>query len=413
MFKIKRGTRLASRAVKLPLIAFLVGINLAYAAGKEGVPLAPPAKNVPVQTLLVGSWTDSWEGETKGELMQKPIYPSQGMYQLRMNSDGTLLPISVLKMTGPSWIAVSDDHKFAYATNESDDGAVTAVKIEPNGKIKVINKVSSLGEQPTHGTLTPEGKYFLAANYSVAGNHAGVTVLPRHQDGSLGNAVQHIPLTAGSHVIANRQASAHAHSVNMSPDGKMLFIADLGADKIHTYQYNAENKEPFSAAPEFSLTFKPGDGPRHMTFSADGKFAYVTTEMAARVYAYRVQHNKLSEIQVVELTESQNPKDKSASGLLFSPDGKFLYVGNRGRENQILVYRVDAVTGKLSLTQRFASGGIEPRSFALDKTGQYLLVANVYSNNVVELRRDLESGALTETGVTVQIGTPTDIKFIQ
>lgn len=408
MFKRKLTARLSADAVKVSLVAFALAINTSLAVEK-GVPLAPSAKNVPVQTLLVGSWT----GETKGELVQKPIYPSQGMYQLRMNSDGTLLPVSVLKMTGPSWIVVSGDHRFAYATNESDDGAVTAVKIEPNGKIQVINKVDSLGEQPTHGTLTSDGKYFLAANYSVSGNHAGVTVLPIHQDGSLGEAIQHIPFTTGSHVIADRQAHAHAHSVNISPDGNMLFIADLGADKVHAYHYNPKNKEPFSAAPEFSLTFKPGDGPRHMAFSADGKFAYVTTEMSARVYVYSVQQNKLSEIQVVELTDSQNPKDKSGSGVLFSPNGKFLYVGNRGRINQIVVYRVDNATGKLNLTKRFASGGIEPRAFTFDKTGQYLLVANVYSNNVVELRCDPDTGALTETGVTVQIGTPTDIKFIQ
>jgi 6-phosphogluconolactonase len=242
--------------------------------------------------------------------------------------------------------------------------------------------------------------------------HAGVTIFPIESNGALGKAVQHVPFIEGSHAVADRQASGHAHSVNISPDGKMLFVADLGADTVHAFSYHAGNKEPFSAEPKLDLHFKPGEGPRHMTFSADGKFAYVSTEMSAQVHVYRIEQDKLTEIQVINLTDSQDPNNKGGAGILFSPDHKFLYVGNRRRDNVIVVYKADATTGKLTLSNRFSAGGIEPRAFAFDKTGQYLLVANVFSNNIVELHRDAETGALTPTGVTVQIGTPTDIKFL-
>jgi 6-phosphogluconolactonase len=110
MSLIKSKRTLLVHALKIALIPLFFGANMSYA--DESAPLAPAAKNLPAQTLLVGSWT----GQTTGEGVQKAIYPSQGIYRLRLNSDGTLLPLDVLKLSSPSWIVFSHDHKFAYTT---------------------------------------------------------------------------------------------------------------------------------------------------------------------------------------------------------------------------------------------------------------------------------------------------------
>ena len=403
--KNQRNNRITNR-LKLSLIPLLLSTGISYAENSS--PLAQPAHHLPTQTFLAGSWT----GQSTGDMVQKAIYPSQGIYRVRLNSDGSLLPLDMLKLASPSWIVFSHNNKFAYTTNENDAGSVTALRVEKHGKLSTINQADSLGSQPTHATITLDDKYLIAANYSVAPGHAGITLFPLRTDGAIEDAVQHIPFIDGSHVVKDRQDGGHAHSVNMTPDGKMLFVADLGADTVHAFSYHAEKSQPLTAEPDFDLHFKPGEGPRHMTFSSDGKFAYISTEMSAKVHVYRIEHDKLSEIQVVDLTESKNPDDKGGAGILFSPDHKFLYVGNRRKVNQIVVFKADPVTGKLTLTKRFSSGGIEPRAFAFDKTGQYMIVANVFSNNVVELRRNTENGDLTPTAVTLQIGTPTDIKFV-
>jgi 6-phosphogluconolactonase len=121
MSLIKSKRTLLVHALKIALIPLFFGANMSYA--DESAPLAPAAKNLPAQTLLVGSWT----GQTTGEGVQKAIYPSQGIYRLRLNSDGTLLPLDVLKLSSPSWIVFSHDHKFAYTTNENETGSVTAL----------------------------------------------------------------------------------------------------------------------------------------------------------------------------------------------------------------------------------------------------------------------------------------------
>jgi 6-phosphogluconolactonase len=65
-----------------------------------------------------------------------------------------------------------------------------------------------------------------------------------------------------------------------------------------------------------------------------------------------------------------------------TPDGKFLYVSNRGH-NSLASYRVDAQSGMLTLSGIYPCGGDWPRNFAIHPSGRFLLVANQFSNNLV------------------------------
>ncbi len=98
------------------------------------------------QIALVGTWTSIPDAP----LEQKPDHPSEGLYRLKVNADGTLTPLDVIKMKSPSWIVKSHDGRFAYTTNEENAGAVTALSIDKSGQVKVLNAVDSHGQQPTH-----------------------------------------------------------------------------------------------------------------------------------------------------------------------------------------------------------------------------------------------------------------------
>lgn len=359
------------------------------------------------QKFLVGTWT----GLPEGSKVSAHI-ASEGIYTVQLNHDGSLVPVSELKIPHPSWITFSKDHRFAYVTNEMEKGRVTALAIGAEGKLTKLNDVSSLGDHPTHSTLSPDGKYLLVANYSVEPNHSGVVVLPILANGKLGEVVQHIPFLEGSGVVAGRQKSGHAHSVAFSPDGKTVYAADLGSDLVKAYDYHPNEKTPLKVNKAKDLTFPKGSGPRHLVFSANGKHAYVTTEMTADVTVFSYQKDKLVETQRVHLSESGHDAHKSASGLVFSPDNQFLYVGNRKEINEIVAYKVDANTGSLTFTGRYPSSGLEPRAFEIDPSGNYLIVSNVNSHTVSEFKRNKQTGALTPTRIALQIGQPTDIKFI-
>ncbi|MCF9033746.1 lactonase family protein [Acinetobacter nectaris] len=386
---------------------FVVALGLCVPLLYSNISFAENNTMVPEQKFLVGTWSGMPENSKLSS-----DFASQGIYTVKLNSDGTLLPLSELKMQDPSWITFSKNYKFAYVTNEKADGTVSAVAVESDGKLTEINHVKSLGDHPTHSTLSQDGKFLFVANYSVGPNKSGITVLPILANGALGEAVQNIKFIEGSNVVAGRQNSGHAHSVTFSPDGKVLYAADLGADIVRAYEYHANDKLPLHANPALDLVFAKGSGPRHMVFSENGKFAYVTSEMNAEVVVFEKVGKKMVQIQKELLAKRDHESQKSASGLIFSPDNKFLYVGNRKDVNEIVTYKVDEATGKLTLVGHYTSGGVEPRAFSMDKTGEYLLISNVHSHTVSEFKRNKETGALTPTRIALQIGQPTDIKFI-
>ncbi|WP_437613286.1 lactonase family protein [Erwinia sp. V71] len=361
---------------------------------------------LPQQTALVGTWT----AVPDAPRVDIPEHPARGLYHLRQHGNGVAEVLGYLAMSSPSWIVTSPDGKFAWVTNEEDSGRVTSLARDESGRITVINSVSSEGAQPTHAVLTPDAKFLLVANYSVEKGGAGVAVLPVSPQGALNAATQHIRYDAGSGAVRERQQSAHAHSVNVTPDGRYLYVADLGNDLLHAYRYHADRAQPLEAVTAFDVKMAPGSGPRHMVFTPDGKYAYVTAEMSGEVVIFTVSDGRLSETGKVRLTDDSDPAFNSAAGIILSPDNRFLITANRGEDNHLLVYRISQ-DGSLELAGRYASGGSEPRAFCFDPSGRYLLVTNVFSNNVVVFGYDAPSGALLATENHATIPTPTDVKF--
>ena len=132
-----------------------------------------------------------------------------------------------------------------------------------------------------------------------------------------------------------------------SPDGKYVFVQDLGADKVFAYHYDpkANHELPLTPADPASVQLPPGSGPRHLLFSADGKHAWLTTEMSAQVAVFDYNDGTLTQTQLVDFAAGQPVSDKAGAALHASSDGKFLYVSNRGTANQLLVFSIDPATG--------------------------------------------------------------------
>ncbi len=57
--------------------------------------------------------------------------------------------------------------------------------------------------------------------------------------------------------------------------------------------------------------------------------------------------------------------------------------------------------------------GNTPRSFVIDPTGQYLIVANQSSNNLVVFRRNFKTGLLTKISVVTGLKSPSSLKMIK
>jgi 6-phosphogluconolactonase len=359
--------------------------------------------------LLVGSYTAG---------------QSQGIYRLKFDSATGQIdpkPLQVVKSDNPSWLTVSKDQRHLFVVNENGPGQkdpvgrVSSYAIDPKTHaLSLINQVQSLGNEPTHSSLSVDGSHLFVSNYSVVEDPGGtLAVLPVGADGALKPVVQ-MSSHPSSRVNPERQMSAHVHSTVSSPDGHYVFSNDLGADKIFVYRFDpkANPQLPLTAATPASAQLPAGSGPRHLLFSADGKHAWLTMEMSAQVAVFDYRDGKLEQTQMVDLAAGQPTSDKAAAALHASADGKFLYVSNRGTANQLLVFAIDPATGHLKELQRRSVEGDHPREFSLDPSGKFLLIANQKSNQIVVIERDAKTGLLGKTVQKLPMDAPSDLKFL-
>lgn len=352
-------------------------------------------------TLLVGSYTDG---------------ASQGIYRYLFDDKAGRIdptPQQVVESVNPSWLVLSADQRQLFVVNETPGGHASSFSVSTKGEIKPLNQVATQGDEPTHASLSRDQRYLFVANYAVKPDPGGsLVVIPVARDGKLKAVVQQARHKA-SGVNPERQAGAHVHALVLSPDGQHVYACDLGADKVFIYRYDgASVDKPLSPAIPASVALPPGSGPRHLLFDAKGQHAYLTLEMSGEVVMFDVEDAALLERQRLPLTEQQDAAAKAAGGLHLSADGRFLYVSNRGTANEILVFAVGKNDGQLTFVQRRSVEGDHPREFALDPSGNFLLVANQKSNQIVVMRRDLLTGELGETVQTMAQDAPSDLKFI-
>jgi 6-phosphogluconolactonase len=336
---------------------------------------------------------------------------SQGIYVSRFDSATGKLSVPELaaETKNPTFLAVAPGEHFLYAVNEvADASAVSAFALDATtGKLSPLNQQTSGGSGPCHISVDATGKCLLVANY----NSGSIAALPIHADGSLGEATTNIQHT-GSSVNHDRQAGPHAHSIYPSPDNRFALNCDLGLDKIFAYRLDADAGKLSANDPPFA-TVAPGSGPRHLVFSADGKFAYVISEMASTitVFNYAAANARMAEVQTISTLPKDFSGKSTAAEIILHPSGKFLYASNRGH-NSIAVFAVDQKTGALAFIENQSTQGRTPRHFVIDPTGRWLLAENQDSNSVVVFAIDADTGKLKPTGQTMSIGAPVCAVFV-
>ncbi len=385
--------------------AVVLSLSAAHAFAQD----TANAPNDAVYNLLVGTYTG--EG-------------SEGIYVYRFDTrtGDVSQVVSTARAVNPSYLLPSRDGRFVYAVNElpgdngpaSVRGGVSAFSFDAHsGTLNFLDRVSSEGNDPCYLSLSPDGKYLLTANYSVAADPGGsFTVFPIRDDGQVGASVLNVH-HEGSGPVKGRQDGAHVHSTVFSPDGKYLFVQDLGVDKLFSYRYTPDGSRGLFGPTDTRYTpLPPGTGPRHLVFSQNGRFAYVTTELKGTVEVYGYDDGKLAHLQSIRMSAPGFHGQEGGGAIHASPDGRFLYVTNRGDANEIVAYRIDPATGKLAFASRQSTYGKIPREFVIDPTGKWLIVGNQESGAFYVFRRDVATGRLDPQARRIALSKPVDFKLV-
>ena len=341
---------------------------------------------------------------------------SQGIYRLDFDPmSGALTPKGVAaETTNPSFLAVHPGGELLFAANEVGKfdgqaaGSISSYLIDSKtGQLSLVNRVSSGGGDPCYLVVDRTGKYVLAANYGGG----SVEAVPIGTDGFLGEPtafVQH----QGSSVDKGRQASPHAHCIDLDASGKLAIAADLGLDQLLVYRFDPKGGTLVPNAPPFAKV-KAGSGPRHFAFHPDGKHAYAINEMACTVNAFEYDGAKgtLAEVQTITTRAPGGKPGNSTAEILVHPSGKFVYGSNRG-DDSLAIYSVEPSSGTLKLAGHQSTGGKTPRSFGIDPTGRFLIAANQNSDTLVVFAIDRETGLLKQVGEPVAVPSPVCVKFV-
>lgn len=355
----------------------------------------PPA---PIEILYVGTFS---------------VRNSEGIYGYRFDRPNRRFELlqTVSGPDSPSFLDISPDRKYLYSANrqgiegDSINGSVLAYRIDAiSGTLQLLNQSSSFGISPCH--IYADAQRLYLSHYAGG----SLSVLRREPDGSIGNlidTVQH----RGSGPKQNRQEAPHLHSIQTIPSTDLFLAADLGTDSV--FVYHLEEDQVRKAMPPIAVS--PGAGPRHFTRSADSRLLYVANELASSVTVYETDWpnktvrniQEIGTLPVATTADLQN----SVADIHLSPDGRFLYVSNRG-DDSLAIFAVDQETGKLSYLENQSVLGKTPRNFLIDPQGTFILVANENSDEIILFDRDPETGLLTPTKVRIAIPSPVSLQMV-
>ncbi|MCC6587244.1 MAG: lactonase family protein [Bryobacterales bacterium] len=353
----------------------------------------------------------------------------KGIHMFRFNpSDGVLTPWKNLTgIASPSSIILSPNKKNLYAVNEisnyngTRNGSVTAMAVQPDGDLQILNTVSSGGGGPAHIGIHPTGRYVFAANYGAG----SVAVIPVNADGTVGEATDVVAIVntglgsqpaqsapPGSFANSGHDAP-HAHMAATDPSGRYLLLSDLGTDRIYVYEFNSTTGKLTPAASP-SVQGYNGNGPRHFGFSQNGRFLYVLNEEGSTVdmMSWNANTGGLEILQSISSLPDGYEGTNYPSEIAVSSDGRFVYAANRLHDT-IAQIALDPVDGWMRMVGQTWTRGSYPRHFAIDPTGNYMFVLHSRSDNLTSFRVDRATGGLTFTGKYYGVGNPSHIEFVQ
>lgn len=341
--------------------------------------------------LYVGSYTDG---------------TSKGIYAFRFDEvTGALTPLGLAAETPqPAHVWIAPNGKTLYAVNWQTPGGVSAFRIAPKtGQLTLLNRVAAQGDKPNQVVLDPTGRIAATVNYTT-GNLVAYRVLP---DGKLSDPIyadQHTATSSGS-----LSGSPHAHGIVFTKDSRHMFVAELGLDRVYSYDVDPAKATITPAATPF-VSVHAGAGPRRLQLSPDGRHLYVNHETDGEVSVFEVHGSALKAVQTAPTLPPGVMVANKTAEIVIDAAGRHLYVGNRGHDT-IAVFDI-AKDGRLALAANVPAGGRTPRNLRFDPTGRFLLSANEGDGSITVFKVDARTGGLTLTPFSAKLDTPGGLFFL-
>ena len=201
------------------------------------------------------------------------ISPDEKYALVANEISGTISMIDFKNMTVIKEVSVGKiPHNIVFSTDYNDNNKKLAyITMQGDDKIIIMdmNTFDKVGEitvskGPHNLDITPDGKYLFVANA-----------------GSSDIAVIDI---ANKQVIKKIPVSTGHHGIDVSPDGKMVYVSGIGSDKVNVI-------DPIKL--ELVKQIDIGNGPHGIRTSSDGKLLYVDVTSTNKVVLIDTEQLKI------------------------------------------------------------------------------------------------------------------------
>ena len=184
------------------------------------------------------------------------------------------------------------------------------------------------------GAISPNGKYLV----SVIGPDQSITIYPLGADGVPGPA---------SGRVATR--SYFPNMTVIDPTSRYIFMALAGDDLspahgVGVVRINDDGTPSIVPGSPYKMVTDPTS----ITVTPSGQFVYVNAKSGAEVWGFRVEPST-GVLTQVPGSPYNFAGVQAASGVAVDGAGRFLFVADFANPPQILSYKIDPLTGSLSL----------------------------------------------------------------
>ncbi|KAJ7632935.1 Lactonase, 7-bladed beta-propeller-domain-containing protein [Roridomyces roridus] len=314
--------------------------------------------------------------------------------------------MSIPGVNGGNWIALPSI-STAYLTFRNAS-VVAAYDVSPSGALTAVGSPVVV-PVPVYVGVTHNSSFLFTASYPSG----AIATVPLDQNGIPIPPASTTTFTA-TDPLPSPQDQSRPHSGIVDVSGQYLIFPDDGLDLLHVYKIGATSATFLYDEPSY---VRPA-GPRHGVVSGYP----VVRDWVPRLHVVNEEDNSVetwimhyspnnmslimqgsSAVSTLAVPAGMNVS--TAAELLISPNGKYLLASNRDAslfaEGSIAVFRINPPTAETALTRISitTSGGANPRSMSLDRTGKWLAVANGNSNSTAMFSFDQETGLLARTAV--------------
>lgn len=317
--------------------------------------------------------------------------------------DAVITPVGAWSAPDASFLAVDRGGDVLYAVRDDPHGRVTAYSLGADGgHIRELGTCATGGARPCHLAVDPTGRFLLTANFGSG----SVAVHPVRGDGGLGERSD-LAAHYGSGPETAHQPGPRVHMVAPDPAGRTVLTVDLGADTVCAYTLD---RLAGRLTPLARNRMRPGSGPRHLAFHPSGGHLFLANELGdtLSVCTYDPVTGVVKALKEYPTAPAGAHERNYPGGVVVSPDGRHVYVSNRG-DDSIAGFAVLDDGALIEPIGRWDCGGSWPRHLTLSPDGHTLFCANQRAGGVTVFRVDVDGGALEPTGTALAVDRPAQV----